>query len=83
MKQKTLFAESEIARRMKAFRIKRKFTIERLANQTGFTKGYLSRKENSEKHPPLATSKIVDRAPGITFSILVRQEEQQTSFHAI
>jgi len=37
--------ESEIGRRIKASRINKRFTLEQLANQTGFTKGYLSRIE--------------------------------------
>ena len=82
MKQKTLFVESEIDRRMEAFRIKRNFTLERMANQTGFTKGSLSKRENSEKHLPLAGPRIAVRAPGIAISILAGQEAQQTSFHA-
>lgn len=36
MKPKTLFVESETAGRMKAFRMKRKFTLERLAKEPFF-----------------------------------------------
>ena len=79
MKQKSLFIESEIGRRIKASRINKKFTLEQLANLTGFTKGYLSRIEKSEKSPPLATLGIIARALGITISFLVGEEEQQTS----
>jgi transcriptional regulator with XRE-family HTH domain len=78
-KQKSLFIESEIGRRIKASRINKKFTLEQLANQTGFTKGYLSRIEKSEKSPPLSTLGIIARALGITISFLVGEEEQQTS----
>ena len=68
MKQKTLFIESEIGKRIKASRISKKFTLEQLAKQTGFTKGYLSRIEKSEKSPPLATLGIIARVLGITIS---------------
>ena len=78
-KQKPLFIESEIGSRIKASRINKKFTLEQLANQTGFTKGYLSRIEKSEKSPPLSTLGIIARALGITISFLVGEEEQQTS----
>jgi transcriptional regulator with XRE-family HTH domain len=80
MKQNSLFIESEIGRRIKASRISKKFTLEQLAHRTGFTKGYLSRIEKSEKSPPLSTLGIIARVLGITISFLVGEEEQQTSF---
>ena len=80
MKQKSLINESEIGRRIKASRINKRFTLEQLANQTGFTKGYLSRIEKSEKSPPLSTLGIIARVLGITISFLVGEEEQKTSF---
>ena len=80
MKQKSLFVESEIGRRIKASRINRRFTLEQLARQTGFTKGYLSRIEKSEKSPPLSTLGIIARVLGITISFIVGEEEQKTSF---
>jgi transcriptional regulator with XRE-family HTH domain len=79
MKQKSLFIESEIGRRIRATRINKKFTLEQLANKTGFTRGYLSRIEKSEKSPPLSTLGIIARALGITISFLVGEEEQKTS----
>ena len=79
-KQKSLFVESEIGRRIKASRINRRFTLEQLARQTGFTKGYLSRIEKSEKSPPLSTLGIIARVLGITISFLAGEEEQKTSF---
>jgi transcriptional regulator with XRE-family HTH domain len=80
MKHKSLINESEIGRRIKASRINKRFTLEQLAKQTGFTKGYLSRIEKSEKSPPLSTLGIIARVLGITISFLVGEEEQQTSF---
>lgn len=80
MKQKSPFIESEIGRRIKVSRINKKFTLEQLATQTGFTKGYLSRIEKSEKSPPLSTLGIIARVLGITISFLVGEEEQKTSF---
>jgi transcriptional regulator with XRE-family HTH domain len=80
MKQKTLFVESEIGKRIKAARINKKLTLEKLANKTGFTRSYLSRIEKSEKSPPLSTLGIIARVLGITISFLVGEEKQQTSF---
>jgi transcriptional regulator with XRE-family HTH domain len=79
-KKKSPFNESEIGRRIRASRINKKFTLEQLANQTGFTKGYLSRIEKSQKSPPLSTLGIIARVLGLTISFLVGEEEQQTSF---
>ena len=79
MKQESLFIESEISRRIKASRINKKLTLEQLAKETGFTKGYLSRIEKSEKSPPLSTLGIIARVLGITISFLVGEDEQKTS----
>ncbi len=83
MIQKTLFIESEIGKRIKASRISKNFTLEQLSKQTGFTKGYLSRIEKSEKSPPLATLGIIARVLGVTISFLVGEEEQQTSISIV
>ena len=83
MKQESLFIESEIGRRIKVSRINKKFTLEQLANQTGFTRGYLSRIEKSQKSPPLSTLGIIARVLGITISFLVGEEGQQTSISIV
>ncbi len=79
MKQKSLFVESEISRRIKACRTNKKLTLDQLAKETGFTRGYLSRIEKSKKSPPLSTLGIIARVLGITISFLVGEKEQQTS----
>jgi len=66
--------ESEIGRRIKALRTKNKLTLEQLASKTGFTKGYLSRIEKSEKSPPVSTLVIISRILGITLSTLIGEE---------
>ncbi|HKO69159.1 MAG TPA: XRE family transcriptional regulator [Burkholderiaceae bacterium] len=40
---------------MLALRARKRVTLERLAEVTGFTKGYLSKIENSKKVPPIAS----------------------------
>jgi transcriptional regulator with XRE-family HTH domain len=79
MKQKSLFIESEIGKRIKASRINKKFTLEQLAKETGFTRGYLSRIEKSEKSPPLGTLGIIARVLGITISFLVGEQSRGKS----
>jgi transcriptional regulator with XRE-family HTH domain len=80
MKQISPFIESEIGKRIKTARVSRQFTLEQLATQTGFTKGYLSRIEKSEKSPPLSTLGIIARVLGMTISFLVGEEDRKTSF---
>jgi transcriptional regulator with XRE-family HTH domain len=72
--QKPAIIESEIGKRIKAFRIKKGFTLEQLASQTGFTKGYLSKVEKSEKSPPVSTLGILARALGVTISAILGEE---------
>jgi len=43
-------------------RAERRMTLERLAQLTGFTKGYLSKIENGRKVPPIATLSRIARA---------------------
>jgi transcriptional regulator with XRE-family HTH domain len=47
--------ELKLGRRLNALRLARRFTQDRLAAETGFTKGYLSKIENSKVIPPIGT----------------------------
>jgi transcriptional regulator with XRE-family HTH domain len=47
--------EQSIGQRLAALRARRRVTLERLAEVTGFTKGYLSKIENSRKVPPIGS----------------------------
>lgn len=79
MKRESAILESEIGKRIKAFRINKRITLEQLADQAGFTKGYLSRIEKSEKSPPVSTLGIIARALDITISTLLGEENHYTS----
>ncbi len=72
--QKPVIVESEIGKRIKFFRTDKGFTLEQLASQTGFTKGYLSKVEKSEKSPPVSTLGIIARALGVTISAILGEE---------
>ena len=50
-----MFQENEIGKNIRRIRKRKKLTLVDLANGTGFTKGYLSRVENSDKAPPVST----------------------------
>lgn len=79
MKQTPAIIEAEIGKRIKAFRTVKRITLEVLAQQTGFTKGYLSKVETSKKSPPVSTLGIIARALGVTISALLGEEAPRTS----
>ena len=79
MKQNPAIIEAEIGRRIKALRTQKRITLEALAQKTGFTKGYLSKVEKSEKSPPVSTLGIIGRALGITISALLGEEAPRTA----
>lgn len=47
--------ELQLGSRIGRLRVSRGFTLDQLASQTGFTKGYLSKIENSKVIPPIGT----------------------------
>jgi transcriptional regulator with XRE-family HTH domain len=79
MKQSPIIVESEIGKRIKALRAEKGVTLEQLARQTGFTKGYLSKVEKSEKAPPVSTLGNIARAFKTTISALLGEESQRTA----
>jgi len=74
MKQEPVISEADIGKRIKSLRNEKRVTLETLAAQTGFTKGYLSKVEKSEKAPPVSTLGIVARALGVTISTLLGED---------
>ena len=80
MKQEQAIIEAEIGKRIKSFRTQKRITLEQLAKQAGFTKGYLSKVEKSKKSPPVSTLGIIARALGVTISALLGEEATRTSF---
>jgi len=80
MKLTEAIIEAEIGRRINALRTQKGATLEQLARQTGFTKGYLSKVEKSKKSPPVSTLLIIARALGVTISALLGEEAPRTAF---
>jgi transcriptional regulator with XRE-family HTH domain len=74
MKQKPAISEADIGKRIKSLRNKKRITLESLAAETGFSKGYLSKVEKSEKAPPVSTLGTIARALGVTISMLLGEE---------
>ena len=57
-----MIQESELGKRIKEYRIAKKVTLQELAKKTGFTKGYLSKIENTKKAPPVSTLIVLSKA---------------------
>ena len=55
-------ASRSVGGRIARLRAERRMTLERLAQLTGFTKGYLSKIENGRKVPPIATLSRIAQA---------------------
>jgi transcriptional regulator with XRE-family HTH domain len=79
MKPDPTIVEADIGRRINALRIARGITLEQLAGKTGFTKGYLSKVEKSEKAPPVSTLGNIARALYTTISTLLGEESRSAS----
>jgi len=81
--------EDQIGKRIKRFRLDRKFTQQELADSAGITKSYLSKIENSDSSPPVSTLINIAKALGVnldaffndqapeTILSVVRQDERQ------
>jgi transcriptional regulator with XRE-family HTH domain len=74
MKRESGIIESEIGKRIKKIRLEKRITLEKLALQTGFTKGYLSKVGKSMKAPPVSTLGTIARALDVTISNLLGEE---------
>ena len=66
-----MLPESEIGKTIRKFRTSVGLTLDELAEKTGFTKGYLSKVENSPKAPPVSTLINISGALGTTISQIV------------
>jgi len=79
MKQTLAILEAEIGKKIKALRNEKGITLEQLAKQTGFSKGYLSKVEKSKKAPPVSTLGNIARAFNVTISSLLGEESPRAS----
>ncbi len=66
--------EKRVTDRIKRLRQSKKITLESLANLTGFTTGYISRIENSEKAPPISTLSKIAQALEVDVSFLLFED---------
>ena len=63
--------EEIIAKNIKALRKQHEITLQKLADLTGLTKGYLSRIERSKKPPPYSTLNRIAIALGVEVGVLL------------
>ena len=63
--------EKAIARRIRRRRQALDWTLERLAQVTGLSKGYLSQIENCEKNPPISTLIKIAHGLGVDVMVLI------------
>ncbi|CAN7625239.1 transcriptional regulator, y4mF family [compost metagenome] len=71
--------EEAVCQRLRHARIEQGLTLEALAEQSGFTKGYLSKIENGKKAPPIASLARIARAMGLELSYFFLDPEQPGS----
>jgi len=72
--------EEKIGKRIRKTRKLRGLTLRQLADRTGFTQGYLSKVENSDKSPPVSTLIRLARVLGVSISELFGETETRNPF---
>ena len=68
--------EAEIGKRIREFRLRKNLTLQMLADKTGYSKGYLSKVEKSDKAPPVATLSTIARELGVTVASFLGEGPQ-------
>lgn len=67
-----------IAKNIKEFRKKRKITLQKLADMTGLTKGYISKIERSRKAPPYSTLNKIAIGLAVDAALLMGENLDQS-----
>jgi len=73
--EKGMISEEDLGKRIKELRLSRKMTLAELAEKSDFTKGYLSKLENSEKGPPVSTLMRIAQALDVRISKIFGETE--------
>lgn len=69
-----MIIETEIGKRIHQYRLHNHYTLQELADKTGYSKGYLSKVEKSGKAPPVATLNVIARALDVSVSVILGEE---------
>ncbi len=78
-----MISEEIIGKRIRQLRIERNMTQEVMAQQSGLTKGYLSKIENSPNSPPVSTLIKISRALGVGIDTIFAEEGAATDFTVV
>ncbi len=73
-----MIREEQIGLRIRKLRIERNLTQEKLAEDAGLTKGYLSKIENSKNSPPVSTLLSLAKAMGVDINAIFSEHESTT-----
>lgn len=74
-----MIIEAEIGKRIRQHRLQKQFTLQDLADKTGYSKGYLSKVEKSGKAPPVATLSVIARELGVSVSAILGEDPVKDS----
>jgi len=74
-----MIVEAEIGKRIRQYRLQNSYTLQELADKTGYSKGYLSKVEKSGKAPPVATLSVIARELGVSVSVILGEETLEDS----
>ena len=78
-----MIEESELGKRIKEYRMKKGLTLKRLEEKTGFTKGYLSKVENTKKAPPVSTLIVLAKALEVSLSDIFGEKGEKSSISLV
>ncbi|MGZ3515227.1 MAG: helix-turn-helix domain-containing protein, partial [Thermodesulfobacteriota bacterium] len=78
-----MIQESELGKRIKEYRMQRGLTLQKLEEKTGFTKGYLSKVENTKKAPPVSTLIVLAKALKVSLSEIFGEKGEKSSISLV
>ena len=78
-----MFKEKEIGKNIRRLRKAAGLSLEVFAKETGLSKGYLSKMENSDKSPPVSTLITIAEALGVTLSELFGEGQEKISISLV
>ena len=74
-----MLKEKEIGKNIRSLRKAAGLSLEAFAKQTGLSKGYLSKLENSDKSPPVSTLIVIADTLGVSLSELFGEGQEKIS----
>ena len=78
-----MITEKEIGKRIREIRLSKGKTLKDLAQKTEFTKGYLSKLENSDKGPPVSTLIRIAKALDVSISEIFGESNDSESISLV